>query len=106
MSARRRRYEILLPLQFNDGRAVPEPLLWETVEELEVHFHSVSWETQVVRGIWQHEGAVFRDNHTRLVLDVPDSPETLAFFVALKERLKQRFRQIEIYITSHLIDVV
>lgn len=105
MSARRR-YEILLPLQFNDGSAVPELLLWETVEELEAHFHSVSWETQVVRGLWQHEGATFRDNNTRLVLDVADSPENLAFFASLKEKLKQRFQQIEIYITSHLIDVV
>ena len=31
----RRRYEILLPLQFNDGQTVPETLLWETVEQLE-----------------------------------------------------------------------
>ncbi len=81
----RRRYEILLPLQFNDNRAVPEALLLRTVEELEGRFRSVSWETQVVRGIWQHEGVVFRDNNTRLVLDVEDSPENRAFFVALKE---------------------
>lgn len=34
----RRRYEILVPLQFNDGRPVPESLLWQTVEELEAQF--------------------------------------------------------------------
>lgn len=55
----RRRYEILLPLQFNDGTTVPQSLLWETVEELEKRFRAVSWETQIVRGIWQHEGTVF-----------------------------------------------
>ncbi len=102
----RRRYEILLPLQFNDNRAVPEALLLRTVEELEGRFRSVSWETQVVRGIWQHEGVVFRDNNTRLVLDVEDSPENRAFFVALKEILKERFQQVDIWITSHAIDVV
>jgi len=59
----RRRYEILLPLQFNDGRAVPEALLWETVEELEQHFHGISWENQVVRGICSYEGTSFRDNN-------------------------------------------
>ena len=59
----RRRYEILLPLQFNDGQSVPETLLWETVEQLETHFHALSWETQVIRGIWHHEGTPFRDNH-------------------------------------------
>jgi len=54
----RRRYEILLPLQFNDGRDIPVSLLWKTVEELEVHFGAVSWDSQVVRGLWQHEGSV------------------------------------------------
>jgi len=101
-----RRYEILLPLQFNDGQSVPETLLWETVEELELHFHALSWETQVVRGIWHHEGNVYRDNHTRLVLDVDDSPENRAFFVTFKEKLKGRFRQLDIRITSHVIDVI
>ena len=102
----RRRYEILLPLQFNDGREVPASLLWETVEELEGHFRAVSWESQVVRGMWQHEGVVFRDNNTRLVMDVEDPPENRAFFVALKETLKERFQQVDIWITSHAIDVL
>jgi hypothetical protein len=101
----RRRYEIL-PLQLNDGTAVPESLLWTTVEELESHFRAVSWESQVVRGIWEHEGNVFRDNNTRLILDVEDTSENRAFFVSFKEQLKSRFNQIEIYISSHLIDIV
>jgi hypothetical protein len=71
----RRRYEILLPLQFNDGDAVPVALLWQTVEELESRFGAVSWDSQVVRGIWEHEGVLYRDNNTRLVLDVEDSQE-------------------------------
>ena len=106
MSTHRRRYEILLPLQFNDGTIVPESLLWETVEELEKRFRGVSWETQIVRGIWRHEGTVFRDNNTRLVLDVEDSPENREFFVQLKRKLKERFRQLDIWITSHAIDVI
>jgi hypothetical protein len=93
MSARRR-YEILLPLQSNEGHAIRESLLWETVEELEARFQAVSWESQVVRGIWQHEGVVFRDSNTRLVLDVEDTQENRAFFVGLKEKLKERFDQL------------
>lgn len=96
----RRRYEVLLPLQFNNGREVPASLLWETVEELERRFLSISWESQVVRGLWQHGGVVFRDNNTRLVMDVEDTPENRAFFVALKETLKERFQQVNIWITS------
>lgn len=102
----RRRYEIILPLQFNDGHAVPESLLWETIEELEKRFGAVSWETQVIRGVWQNEGVVFRDNNTRLSLDVADTGENRDFFVGLKERLKARFDQPDIWITSHVVDVI
>jgi hypothetical protein len=102
----RRLYEILLPLQFNDGREVSASLLWETVEQLEMRFRAVSWESQVVRGLWQHEGVAFRDNNTRLVIDVADTVENRAFFVALKEILKERFQQVDIWITSHAIDVL
>jgi hypothetical protein len=102
----RRRYEILLPLQFNDGREVPASLLWETVEQRETRFRAVSWKSQVVRGLWQHEGMVFRDNNTRLVMDVADTVENREFLVALKEILKERFHQVDIWITSHAIDVV
>jgi len=34
MSSLQRRYEILLPLRFNDGRAVPENLIAETLLEI------------------------------------------------------------------------
>ena len=102
----RRRYEILLPLQFNDGRAVPQTLLWQTVEELESRFGAVSWDSQTVRGIWEHEGRVYRDNNTHLILDVEDSQENRAFFTAFKATLKARFQQVDIWITSCVVDVI
>jgi hypothetical protein len=73
---------------------------------LESRFGAVSWDSQVVRGIWEHEGVVYRDNNTRLVLDVDDSSENRAFFTSLKETLKKRFGQIDIWITSHTVDVI
>lgn len=45
-----RRYEILVPLRFNDGRPVPEVLLVETFSELRLRFGAASWETQSLRG--------------------------------------------------------
>ena len=102
----RRRYEILLPLQFNDGAAVPESLLWQTVEDLESRFGAISWDSQVVRGIWEHEGVIYRDNNTRLVLEVEDLQENKDFFKTFKETLKTRFKQLDIWITSHIVDVV
>ena len=51
-----RRYEILLPLRFNDGQPVPEEALGDTLLELENKFQGVSWETQIIRGAWQRSG--------------------------------------------------
>ena len=55
MSTPVRRYEILLPLQFNDGRPVPDSVLAETLLELRIEFGAVSCETQSIRGWWQHQ---------------------------------------------------
>ena len=74
-----RRYEVLLPLKFNDGRPVPDELISETLLELET---------------------------SRLFVDVPDLPEHRQFFAELKGRLKSRFQQLEIWMTTYPIDVV
>jgi hypothetical protein len=38
---------------------------------------------------------------TRVFVDVPPTEENIRFFEELKERLKQRFAQFEIFITMH-----
>jgi hypothetical protein len=101
-----RRYEILLPVRFNDGQPVPDALISETLTELEDHFGAVSWETQTFRGRWRHEEQVYSDDLIRVVIDVEDLANHRIFFSEFKEQLKARFRQIEIYMTTHLIDVV
>jgi len=60
-----RRYEILVPLLFNDGSPVPEALLAQTFAELRAKFGAVSWETQVVRGYWEHAGTGYSDKNRR-----------------------------------------
>ena len=101
-----RRYEILVPLLFNDGSPVPEELLAQTFTELRAKFGSASWETQVVHGSWEHQGTTFRDNLTRFFVDVPDLPEQRVFFKDFKATLKQRFKQVDVWITSYPVDVV
>jgi len=101
-----RRFEILLPLRFNDGLPVPDAVIGETLLELEERFGAVTWETQVIRGLWEHEGQVYSDDSMRIVVDVADVAENRAFFRQFKDRLKARFRQKDIWMTTHLIDVV
>lgn len=73
MSSRWRRFEGLLPLQFNDGWDVPAEWLAEAILEIVDHFGAASYETQKVEGHWRQGGVLYRDNLVRVVVDVPDS---------------------------------
>jgi hypothetical protein len=106
MSISYRRYEILLPRRFNDGQPVPNRLITEVILELRQHFGAVSCETQVIRGEWENAGEVYHDQVLRLFVDVEDKLENRRFFLDLKERLKSRFQQIEIWLTSYPVDVL
>jgi len=85
---------------------VPDELIADTLLELEQQFGSVSSDTQVIHGRWQHEGQPFRDDLVRAFVDVPDSVENRQFFQDLKEQLKVRFRQMDIWMTTYLIEVL
>jgi hypothetical protein len=103
---RRRRYETLLPLKYNDGRSVNEDLFDQTREELVAQFGAICVQPNVIRGIWVHEGTRYEDELLRYVVDVDDSPENQQFFVNFKATLLERFQQIEIYIASYPIDIL
>jgi hypothetical protein len=106
MSKTLRRYELLLPLRFNDGRAVPDESITETLLELEGRFGAVSCETQTIRGQWRHEGESYRDDLLRAFVDVADDPAHREFFLEFKERMKTRFEQIDLWMTTYLIEVL
>ncbi len=106
MSSTFRRFEILLPLRFNDGRHIPGELIADTLLELEQRFAAVSTETQSIQGRWRHEGRTYQDDLTKVFVDAPDVPENFAFFLEFKERLKVRFQQIDIWMTTYPIEVI
>lgn len=103
---RKRRYEILLPLKYNDGRPIPRELLDDTREELVNQFGALSFQPNAVQGIWLHEGIRHEDELRRIVVDVEDAPEIEQFFLEFKQRLKARFEQLEIYIVSYVVNVL
>ncbi len=106
MSRMVRRFEVLLPLRFNDGTPVPEAAVAGTLIEFEERFGAVSCETQTIRGHWRADGHSYRDDLIRVFVDVPDAPESREYFVACKERLKTRFQQLDIWMTTYLIEVL
>src|SRR5688572_11811839 len=96
-----RRYEILLPKRFNDGRRVPPALLRETFRELEAHFGAASAERQTIVGAWRQGEKTYHDELVRMFVDVSATSENDIFFTKFKERLKRRFAQLDIWITSY-----
>jgi hypothetical protein len=81
-------------------------LFADTLLELEDHFGAVSSETQRIEGRWQHRGQTYRDELVRIFCDVPDTIESRQFFVAFKERLKVRFQQLDIWMTTYPVEVI
>lgn len=105
MNSKWRRFEVLLPLQFNDGREVPADWLADAVLEIVDHFGAASYETQKVEGHWRHGGILYRDNLVRIVVDVPDSTGNSEWMRAFKSRWKERLEQLELWMVSYRIDI-
>jgi len=97
---------VLLPLRLNDGTPVPDEAVSDTLIELEERFGAVSCETQTIRGRWRSDGQSYRDDLIRVFVDISDMPENRSYFVEYKERLKARFQQLDIWMTTYLIEVM
>ncbi len=102
----RRRYEMLLPLKYNDGRFIEDEKFHQTREELIERFDAVSIASGAVHGIWIHDGTRYEDETRRIVVDVEDTPENREFFLIFKSSLCERFDQIEIYVASFPLDIL
>lgn len=84
MASRWRRFEVLLPLAFNDRRPVPPEWLSDAVLEVVAHFGAASFETQRVEGHWRHGGVTYRDDLVRIVVDAPDLAKHRKWMKAFK----------------------
>jgi hypothetical protein len=100
------RFEILLPLFYNDGRPIEQEKFLQTDDELIQRFAATSTDTVVVRGRWLYENMVYHDKLIRVRIDVDDIPENWESVRSFKETLKTRFEQMDIWITAHRIEVV
>jgi len=97
------RYEILLPLKYNDGTPVEPEKFQETRRELVRRFGALTMDAPPISGLWVSGGREYQDELIRFVVDAEATPDTDEFFRDFKERLKERFRQVEIWITAHPI---
>ena len=100
------RFEILLPLFYNDGRPIEPEKFLQTDDDLVRLFGAVSTDTIVVRGVWMYESTLYQDQLLRCRVDAEDSPENWQSVRELKETLKARYEQLDIWVTAHRVEVI
>ncbi len=100
------RYEIILPTRYNDSTAVEPEKFDEVLQEISERFGGVTFFPETLRGVWLHQGQRFDESNVRLIVDVEDTSENAGFFVSYKRTLKDRFRQIDLWIISYQIRIV
>jgi hypothetical protein len=103
--ARTKRFEILLPLNYNDGTLIEAEKFDRTAEELCERFGGVTQDTVRITGTWRYGGTRYRDDLYRMRIDTKD-PSASAFLQVQKRIWKERFQQIDIWITAHEIEVI
>ena len=104
----KRRYEILLPAAFNDGRLVADacPLcIPDSLTEVFDTFGAFTFRPDAAQGSWTADDRRYDDRLFALVVDVDDTAANRAWIAHLKSHLLQRFEQLDIYLTSYPIDV-
>lgn len=100
------RFEILLPLFYNDGRPIEPEKFLATDDDLVKTFGATSTDHVTVRGQWKYKSTTFSDQLIRVRVDVEDTAENQGAMRAFKESLKARFEQLDIWITAHRIDII
>lgn len=102
-----RRYEVYLPLTYNDGRPVENAKLVSVETRLLTRFTGLTTQQRTfpLRGVWQSRKRLYYDEI--IVINVLDfrrggSPQFLA---QLKRALLQEFEQEEILITESSLRV-
>src|ERR1700704_2593180 len=100
------RFEILLPLFYNDGRPIEAEKFRATDDDLVDTFGAASTDQITVRGQWKYQTTVYSDQLVRMRVDVVDTEENWEAMRAIKATLKTRFDQLDIWITAHRIEIV
>jgi len=104
----KRRYEILLPAEFNDGRLVADACprcVPDSLAEVVDSFGAFTFRPDAAVGAWTADGRRYDDRLYLLVVDVADTAEHRDWICHLKSHLLQRFEQLEIYVTSYPVEV-
>lgn len=106
------RFDIYLPLRYNDGMMIPEEHYRQVEFELVERFSGVTMIEQrnPLKGVWKFQNRHYVDEIIIVTtLDFHYSSEghqSEPFFIDYKEKLKQRFEQLDILIIAQTVTVI
>lgn len=101
-----RRYEILLPLKYNDGAEIEKEKFEATHSELLEEFGATTFDSIIASGHWLYKGVIYKDQLLRYRVDTQNVRKANAFLKKYKPLLKERFQQLDIWITAHDVEVL
>ena len=103
-----RKYEIYLPLKYNDGKQIEPEKIKQIREELIGVFGAitVSSRSSPYQGTWKYGGVEYIDDIIKVEIVTSADKVTKKFLKDFKEHLKESLRQVDILITTHGIQVI
>jgi hypothetical protein len=101
-----KRFGILLPLNYNDGKPIEPEKFLATQRELVERFGATTVDTIRAAGTWKYRGTLYRDHLMRFRVDSPEPDPAAEFLKTYKHGLKSRFDQLDIWITAHDIELI
>lgn len=103
-----RRYEIYLPLKYNDGKEIEPEKIKQIREELIGEFGAitVSSRSSPYQGTWKYGGVEYIDDIIKIEVVTSSDKITKKFLKDFKERIRKSLRQKDILITTHGIQVI
>ncbi len=98
--------QLLLPLYDNDGKALPKPLFAKVRDELMQQFGGLTAHTRApVNGLWCEEDShAVRDE--LIIYEVMASELHRAWWTNYRASLETRFRQEQVLIRAHAVELL
>ena len=103
-----KKYEIYVPLKYNDGTVIEAEKIRQIRVELIATFGAVTVSSQSApyQGTWKYGGVDFIDDIIKIEIIAGADRKTEAYFKRYKPRLKRLLKQIDILITVQDIHTI
>ena len=102
------KFEIYLPLRYNDGSDIETEKLKEIQQQLIAVFGAMTLSSlsSPLQGKWRYGGVEYIDDIFRIDIIDREEWDTIQFFKNFKRRVKRTLRQLDILITVQYVHTI